>query len=53
MPPLKQRESKRAYLIKKKISDAKQSLKVNNESIESQSIELKQKQQETQHGFSR
>lgn len=38
---------------KKKISDAKQSLKVNNESIESQSVELKLKQQEIQHEFSR
>ncbi len=38
---------------KKKISDAKQSLKVNTESIESQSIELTQKQQEIHHGFSR
>lgn len=31
---------------KKKISDAKQSLKVNNKSIETQSVELKQKQYE-------
>ena len=38
---------------KKKISDAKQSLKANNESIETQSIELKQKQQEIYHGISR
>ena len=38
---------------KKKISDAKQSLKVNNEAIESQSVELKLKQQEIQHEFSR
>lgn len=36
---------------KKKISDAKQSLKVNNESIESQTMELIQKQQEIHHGF--
>ena len=38
---------------KKKISDAKRSLKVNSESIENQLMELKQKQQEFHHGFSR
>lgn len=38
---------------KKKISDAKASLKANNESIETQSIELKNKQQEMHRGFSR
>lgn len=37
---------------KKKISDAKQSLKVNSKSIEIQSMELKQKQQEIHQGFS-